>query len=195
MFPTAFIDSKPSQLLANWVQVRYPYARRELMTHLKLQKLLFYCVGAAMAFDVDDELGNIDFQAWEHGPVNFDIWKQYRAEGANPLACSGGAVSYSQTVERVMTNALKVYGALRAWSLRNQSHLEMPWISAYNTGRRDIDRVTMKAHFKARFLSKPCFAPEHLQDPGTFKIDGLPVTGYKSFQDLADSIYSLYQPQ
>lgn len=195
MYITGSSDERPSHRLANWIQCQYPaaYARRDPMTHLKLQKLLFYCVGAAMAFDVDAEVTSIEFQAWEHGPVNVDVWKQYRGCGGDPINPPTYFLSYTPHAERVMTNALRIYGALRAWSLRNQSHLEEPWTNTFAKTKQNIDRSAMRAHFKKRFLSNPCFAPEHLQDPGTFRIDGLPVTGYKSFDELASSIYSLSQ--
>lgn len=198
MLTSALIQWKdPSIVLADWIQANYPYPRREWMTHLKLQKLLFYCVGAAMAFDLEHEFrGKIKFEAWEHGPVNVELWQKYRSYRGAPLppvAEPFDSAIYSHRVKQVMTWALQVYGALSAWNLRNQSHLEEPWRLAFYFKKLEIDHDLMQRHFIGRFNTLHVCAPEYLQDPGTFRIDGLPVMGYDSFENLAAITHSLYQ--
>ena len=42
------------------------------MSHLKLQKILFYCQAYHLAY-FDKALFNEDFEAWVHGPVCRDV--------------------------------------------------------------------------------------------------------------------------
>lgn len=186
---------EPSLALARWIYDNYPYD--DALTHLKVQKLLFYCVGTAMAFDLDGALrGDVLFQPWAHGPVNVSVWHEFKDyKGAPiPIEAFDRQVSqrYPESVEQLMKWVLQVYGALDAWRLRRQSHLEQPWIDAYENRRQYLDIREMREYFKKKWTGKTVYAPEHLQDPGTFTIDDLPVIGYRSLQDLAESIYVIY---
>lgn len=187
---------EPSLTLTRWIHDNYPYP--DPLTHLKVQKLLFYCVGAALAFDAEDAIGggDIRFQPWEHGPVNVPVWnafKDYRFLAIpSDVFARQPACSYPEETQLPMTWALKIYGALDAWNLRQQSHLEKPWIDAFKAHQRELGHDILKAHFKQKWTGKTVYAPEHLQDPGTFTVDGLPVIGYRSMSDLADSIHSIH---
>jgi hypothetical protein len=148
-------------------------------------------------FDAEDAIGgDISFQPWEHGPVNVPVWnvfKDYKFLAIpSDVFARQPAGSYPEETQLPMTWALKIYGALDAWNLRQQSHLEKPWIEAYTNRQRELPAETLKAHFKQKWTKKMVYAPEYLQDPGTFTVDGLPVIGYRSMQDLAESIHTIY---
>lgn len=197
----------PSLQLARWIRERYPYSHHEPMTHLKLQKLLFYCVGAAFAFDEAEALrGEIRFQPWEHGPVNREVWQAFRHFKGAPMPSPPspqdgddmrmqGDHSSDPRFEgaaQPMMWAIKIYGVLDAWSLRQQSHLESPWIEAFQERRPFIPSDTIRDHFKAKFRGAAVAAPQYLQDPGTFTVDHIPVIKYSSMAELADRIYKIY---
>src|SRR3954470_14701052 len=103
------------------------------VSHLKLQKLAFYCFGAASAYDLDTLIGDVRFEAWEHGPVNRSVYNEYKAFGATPIDPPSTCVEYPAEVTRVLADSLAIYGSLDAWSLRQQSHLEEPWIASWKT--------------------------------------------------------------
>lgn len=176
--------------LARWVLASTPY-RREAMTHLKLQKLAFYCWGAALAFDRDDEVGrDIGFEAWEHGPVCRPVWLQYRAHGAGPIErlAPSEAPQWSAQTHAVLLDALRIYGALSAWSLRQESHLEAPWKNAFAQAPHHIDNEALRAHFRGRFLAEEVHLPAHLSQSGSARLDGIPTRGFASFHALADAV-------
>lgn len=186
---------EPSLALTRWIYDHYPY--EDALTHLKVQKLLFYCVGAAMAFDSEGLLGGeIPFQPWAHGPVNVSVWHELKDYKGAPIPRQAfarqAACEYPGSAELPMKWALMIYGALDAWKLRQQSHLEQPWVDAHTNKRHLIGADVLKEHFKRKFLGRTVYAPEYLQDPGTFTIDYLPVIGYRSMEDLAESIYGIY---
>lgn len=187
---------EPSLALARWIHEHYPYP--DPLTHLKVQKLLFYCVGSAMAFDVEGSLGGeISFQPWEHGPVNASVWRVFKEYRFLPIPMEAFSeqpiASYPVETQAPMLWALQIYGALDAWNLRQQSHLEKPWIDAYAGHQRELPSDVLKAHFKHKLAGKTVYAPEHLQDPGTFAVDGLPIIGYRSMGELANSILTIYR--
>lgn len=159
------------------------------VTHLKLQKLVFYCYSICLAHGADDELGVIDFRAWQHGPVNYDLWQKYRAQRANPLSPSSDTVtSYSKGVETLLHDVLSVYGVLDAWSLRNESHLERPWQQAYHEDQRQISKQELQRWAKDKFCGGNVPFPEYLLHAGNLKLEGAPILGYRSFSELAQAV-------
>ncbi len=173
--------------LGQWLRAQAPY-RREPLTHLKLQKLAFYCYGAALAFGCDDEVGeDITFEAWAHGPVCRSIWHDFRSYGGAPIPFlpENAAPTYAPTATQVMTDALAVYGAMTAWSLRQESHLEKPWRDAFGKSPAVIPREALRAHFRAKFTGPAVFMPEGLSGASSAQLDGIPPHGYKSLRELA----------
>lgn len=74
----------PALRLASWIRAHD--AAPDALTHLKLQKLSFYAWGIGAALGYIDELGDVSFEPWEHGPVNRTIWARYRQHGSGPIA-------------------------------------------------------------------------------------------------------------
>lgn len=53
----------------------------ELLTHLKLQKLLYYAQGVFLAYTGGNSLFDENIMAWEHGPVVPEVYTQYKPYG------------------------------------------------------------------------------------------------------------------
>lgn len=175
--------------LSVWIQQRYRYAALDPMTHLKLQKLAFYCYAAAMAVDADAALPDVVFEPWQHGPVQRTIWERYRQHGKQPLPPSGAPwVTLPPLAEQVMQDALDVYGVMRPWSLREQSHLESVWQEADAVKAPVIDREQMRAWAKAKFASERMAWPEYLAGSSSMRLDGVPVATHSSLRALADTV-------
>ena len=174
--------------LATWIRGRFEDSS---LTHLKLQKLVFYCFGAGLALDHEAELGAIRFEAWQHGPVNRDVWNRFRNVKAAPLPLLGPELAprYSAALEEVLTDTLTVYGALDAWSLRQQTHLEQPWVDAYAT-RSEIEPATLRVHFRSKFRCD-VRAPQYLAHSWNDTLDGLPTATFSSLRELAAAVSSM----
>jgi uncharacterized phage-associated protein len=181
---------------AGWIARSYQY-RKEPLTHLKVQKLAFYCYGAVLAHDLESRLSDwpIQFEAWEHGPVNKELWSEFKSFGGQPIASFPESGVAEPAVEDILQDALTVYGALSAWSLRQQSHLEQPWKDAFEQGRTAIHLADMRAHFKRKFAPGAVVAPEYLFGLGSFRIDGIPIQTYPSFKSLAAAVKRAFQDQ
>ncbi|MBL8605176.1 MAG: DUF4065 domain-containing protein [Myxococcales bacterium] len=185
-----------AEKLAQWIRAQLPY-RREALTHLKLQKLSFYCYGAALAFGAAEAVGtDIVFEAWDHGPVCREIWERFRQYGKTPIPflSPSAARTYAPEVEEHLLDALRVYGPLQAWSLRQESHLEEPWIRAFKDSQREITSEELRAHFKKKFTSGTVQFPEYLLHASSARLDGIPVAGRPSLRALGETVLRLATP-
>lgn len=172
-----------AQPLARWILVNC-----NDVTNLKLQKLLFYCYGAALAFDFDDEVGQFAFEAWKYGPVERTVYKTYSQYEANQIPKPSNSATLSLGLESKLRSILKIYGSLTPMELVRQSHLEAPWIAAWNNNGAPISSASIKKHFKAKFVSNPIEYPEVILDSGIFQIDNIPVQKFSSIEELADAL-------
>jgi len=160
------------------------------LTHLKIQKLAFYSYGSILAADMEHQLSNeiFEFQAWDHGPVNAELYNRFRAYGAKPIAEFPQPGSPPQAVAEILKDVVSIYGAFNAWSLRQQSHQERPWIDAHARGKGIIPTAEIKAHFKRKFMSGSVMAPDYLFGLGSFRIDGIPIQNYPNLKSLASAV-------
>lgn len=186
-----------AEQLALWVLKKYPYrGSAPALTHLKLQKLCFYAAACAWAHDAGEELSSLSFEAWKHGPVLRDVFTRFRETGAQEIAASPEAPTFSEETERRLGEALNVYGSLSAWSLVEQSHTEAPWAEARANetpgGKpQPISRESVERHFKQLWTTGKVQVPTYLVDPGIFKLDGTPFDlSFKSFSDLSSFVSS-----
>jgi uncharacterized phage-associated protein len=119
----------------------YLLARIGQMSHLKLQKLLYY----EQAFHLvvfEEPLITDDFQAWMHGPVSPKVWQNFKSEGSplhNVLSVSSKRVrKIKSRTERVLlpdqidliNDVIAEYGDKSAYHLECLTHSESPWIDA-----------------------------------------------------------------
>jgi uncharacterized phage-associated protein len=114
----------------------------ELLTNLKLQKLLYYAQAWHLAF-YDEPLFDEEFRAWKHGPVLPTQYRRYRHTGWNPIL---DRLSPPELPERVCLHLkyiLRSYGSDSAIALEQMTHAEPPWREA--RGNLDPDRNSNRA--------------------------------------------------
>lgn len=111
------------------------YEVYEGITHLKLQKLLYYAQGIYLALN-DDMLFIDNIVAWEHGPVVKRVYEEYKHNGRNPINIKltnedekliNGIESDSRAIEtlRLCYDNFAIY---TAWQLREMTHQsDTPW--------------------------------------------------------------------
>ena len=118
------------------------------MTHLKLQKLLYYCQGFALVL-LGKPLFHNEIEAWDHGPVVVDVYHVFKKYGDEIIADLGPGNIYTLTDdEKTMINDVyEVYGGYSASRLRNLTHNESPWIGAENKIDKTITHEAMRDFF------------------------------------------------
>ena len=101
----------------------------DLITNLKLQKLVYYCQGFYLAFN-NVPLFPEPIEAWDHGPVCPPLYQTFKQYGSNPIPVNGDSFTGKLTKEEqeVVIEVYGVYGQYSAWRLREMTHQEPPWI-------------------------------------------------------------------
>lgn len=128
----------------------------DLISHLKLQKLLYYFQGVYTS-DSGEPLFNDRIVAWAHGPVVRTVWDDYKIYGGSPIPAPRrlNALSLFTAYQReIMERVYVYYGQYTAWKLRNMTHNERPWKQAWNQGQgTEIAIESLVAFFGPRLPS------------------------------------------
>lgn len=118
------------------------------MSHLKLQKLLFYCDAYCLAF-FGEELLSDKFEAWVHGPVCRRVFNEmkgasllYTDMSYSPMPGIDEDETFSKLSFDVKDLLNDVLVNLTKWTgieLERSTHSELPWIEA-RQGYGEADR-------------------------------------------------------
>ncbi|MBV1789033.1 DUF4065 domain-containing protein [Marinobacterium sp. D7] len=122
------------------------------ISNLKLQKLVYYAQGFHLAI-YDDPLFEAEIEAWTHGPVVPELYRTYREHGRNPIPYELGEfdplADFNEAQREHIEEVYEVFGQYSAWTLRNMTHEETPWLDH----ERNADVIPfdeMKDYFKKR---------------------------------------------
>lgn len=101
------------------------------ITHLKLQKLCYYAQAWNLAFEKKPMFAE-NFEAWAHGPVCSELYKEYKVFGFRPidLSIATKIPDLSTETTEILDEVWKAYGHLDAKYLEKLTHQERPWIEA-----------------------------------------------------------------
>lgn len=101
----------------------------ELISNLKLQKLLYYMQGFYLAY-FHKSLFDEEIEAWQYGPVVPVVYEHYKDNGSAGIQPNGQNLFFNSPKEDVLFNEVfRVYGDYSAIGLMNLTHNEMPWKS------------------------------------------------------------------
>ena len=116
----------------------------DLISNLKIQKLVYYAQGFSLAIH-NKPLFKEDIQAWPHGPVIPKLYDKYKSYGSGALPTTNLNIDFSKyssnTIE-LLDEIYDMYGQFSAWKLRNMTHEEMPWLSTFENGKSN--KITHK---------------------------------------------------
>ena len=123
----------------------------ELLTNLKLQKLLYYAQGCVLAI-TDAPLFEEEFEAWEHGPVIPAIYNIYKSNGRQPINSEEkfDRLSIPAQIDNILEEVYNEFGQFSAWKLRNMTHEETPWKSTKKN--QIITKSIIKQYFKENYI-------------------------------------------
>ncbi|WP_208811854.1 Panacea domain-containing protein [Paenibacillus brasilensis] len=105
----------------------------EPMTPKKLQKLCFYAYSWYMVFYEGDKLFDGEFEAWIHGPVNPELYREYRKYGFNEIPQEDvlpDEISNNPRLVEFLEHIHQTYGHLDGDQLEYLTHQEDPWLNA-----------------------------------------------------------------
>jgi uncharacterized phage-associated protein len=135
--------------VANYFLSKVDADAGDLISNLKLQKLMYYAQGYHLAL-FDKPLFADSIEAWTHGPVVPSIYRKYKGSNGSGLTVAKGfsANDLSKQEKGLLDEVYKVYGQFSAWKLRNMTHQESPWRSTEQSNT--ITHELLKSFFKTR---------------------------------------------
>lgn len=113
---------------------------QDLITNLKLQKLMYYAQAWHLAI-TGNRLFDNNFEAWVHGPVLVSLYDDYKSFRWNPIKrsdlCEGSFEKIKQNINDtevldILDDVVDEYFGLSAYELERLTHLEEPWLRARN---------------------------------------------------------------
>lgn len=123
----------------------------DLLTPLRLQKLLYYCQGWHLAW-YGGTLFPDPIEAWAHGPVVPAVQQLAWINGRDPIPDQGEPAGLSERDRDAVAQVWREYRQHSACKLRDLSHREAPWKAAYQVGeRRPIGLAALGAFFSAEY--------------------------------------------
>ncbi|QTE36536.1 DUF4065 domain-containing protein [Mucilaginibacter gossypii] len=135
------------------------------MSHLKLQKILYYIEGYHLAY-FNDSVIDDDFQAWVHGPVSKKIYDSLKNKSILHTELTYQKSEGENNPDEVLKNTLtqdqvdfinetvEELSKISSTQLENMTHSEEPWINArrgYSAADRCevvIDKELMKKYYR-----------------------------------------------
>lgn len=128
--------------------------RGEVLTNLKLQKLLYYSQAWHLVRK-DQALFKEDFQAWVHGPVLPSQYKRFKAFEWRPITENVVLPKLSDELASYLKEIVDVFGSETAINLELMTHKELPWKEARQELAPDqsstaiISKESMKAFYQS----------------------------------------------
>ncbi len=124
----------------------------DIITNLKLQKLLYYAQGFNLAIN-ETPLFDEQIIAWEHGPVVESVYQEYKSFGSNALPqpddFNPNDIFLENEIDLIL-EVNQVFGQFSAWKLRNMTHSESPWLSTIRNN--EITHEKLKEYFKTQVV-------------------------------------------
>lgn len=115
--------------VANWFIEQFDKDAGDVITHLKLQKLLYFAEAWTQLL-LDRELFDENIEAWAHGPVVREVFNEFQGSGWQPLVASSNVIDFDEEVNDVLEQVLDAYGNVSAKTLEHMTHNDRPWIEA-----------------------------------------------------------------
>ena len=122
----------------------------DYISNLKLQKLLYYAQGTFLAIK-DEPLFDDELLAWEHGPVVYSVYQEYKKYHSNGIPFDEEYVNnIGKKDEELLKEVYKVFGKYSAWGLREMTHKETPWLETEKNKVISLDSI--KEYFKKNYV-------------------------------------------
>lgn len=143
-------------------ELSQPAKDGDIISNLKLQKLLYYSQGIHLAIH-DKALFSDEIYKWKLGPVVKTVYDHYRKYGSNALPVPKKKIDlskFSNNDINTIHRTYNTYGQYSAWVLSKMTHKESPWIK---TKEKDIiTKDSLKGFFKPRIDSDNIWSIAHV---------------------------------
>lgn len=122
----------------------------DLLTNMKLQKLLYYEQGFHLAY-FNTPLFAESIEAWQYGPVVPQVYEHYKPSGRAGLEPTPSDFKFENKIEKALFDEVyRVYSAYSAIGLMEMTHAETPWRTTNVGVGNIISHDKMKVFFRKR---------------------------------------------
>ena len=127
-------------------------AQRGSLTPLKMQKILYLAQGWSYVWD-NKALFADEFEAWRYGPVNLDVYSEFKKYGRREIPEFEGRsrVPMTQLEEETLEAVWDAYASWDAYDLVELTHHQEPWLDCYDNGYGHISNIDIKHFFQSTF--------------------------------------------
>lgn len=133
----------------------------ELLTNMKLQKLLYYAQGCYLAV-YGEPLFDENLEAWQMGPVVPDVYHTFKVCGRQPIeAPYNEPIVLDRSVSDFLAAISETFGQFSAFKLMNMTHIERPWQETYVSGMNEVINFSLlTSFFRERWVGEDFDLPE-----------------------------------
>lgn len=115
--------------VAAWFLKNIDRSAGDSVTHLKLQKLVYYAQAWSLAL-LNRPFFEEEVQAWAHGPVAPSVYRAFAGFGWDSLPTVEREVEFDDEQSNLLGEIASIYGQYQAKQLEAMTHAESPWIEA-----------------------------------------------------------------
>jgi uncharacterized phage-associated protein len=130
-------------------------SKGEIISNLKLQKLLYYVQGFYIAI-YDKKLFDEPIEAWQYGPVVRMVYQHFKPFEAGALTLQQNEIiaELEPDVEALFDEILEEYGQFSAIKLMQMTQEELPWKTVFfENPQGEISTELMKQYFKTQIVA------------------------------------------
>ena len=128
----------------------------DLITNLKLQKLLYYAQAWFLVNNNNQKLFDDDIVAWQYGPVVKSVYERYQYFGRSPIIIdcniSTDFEDLSIAVKDYLREFCENFLKFSATELVGMTHQELPWNEAVKKGQGSVISTDTMFTYYTRML-------------------------------------------
>lgn len=116
--------------IANYFLALSEPEKGDIISNLKIQKLLYYTQGFHLAL-YGTRLFSQEVYAWQYGPVVQEVYQEFRRFGANAIEIPENFDfnQFNKEELELLSEINDIYGQYSAVKLMNMTHRETPWMN------------------------------------------------------------------
>lgn len=142
--------------VANWFISQFDKDSGDVITHLKVQKLLYFSEAWCQVL-LNKELFSENMEAWAHGPVVREVFNHFRDSNWSPLNATEEVIEFDEDTQDILLQVLDAYADVSAKTLENLTHQDHPWkesregLSPEARCSNVIDKNSIKNYFLEKY--------------------------------------------
>jgi len=126
--------------------------RGDIISNLKLQKMLYYLQGFFIAV-FDRKLFKEPIEAWQYGPVVRNAYFHFKEFGSGAITLKGDEtiIDLPSLESKLFNDVMSEYGQFSAVKLMHMTHEELPWKKTFDEKPEgEITYDLLKDYFKTQ---------------------------------------------